>query len=230
MLNLKYKRDRQWLLFWLLLIAVISLVIMINNKQGDFYDNFAPFILLIYVFLYLPFFIIRTIINKSRYKYPRDIPDGYSKKFDPKKRSITVARYLVGRHGVLSDKEREKYESELDLLTKKYKNEIGTTKEKLLKRQEKHYHSSLDRAMKDTEKFLEKSKKKSKEFQYGTIAAKVKCPHCHETGHVRRKVEKHTEETREKGFVGSVFGKKMITDKGNITKFFCENCNTPWTA
>ena len=42
--------------------------------------------------------------------------------------------------------------------------------------------------------------------------------------------KKHTEKTSEDSIIGAVIGKKMVTDKGNITKFFCENCETPWTA
>jgi len=27
-----------------------------------------------------------------------------------------------------------------------------------------------------------------------------------------------------------VIGRKTITDKGEITKFFCDNCETSWTT
>ena len=72
--------------------------------------------------------------------------------------------------------------------------------------------------------------KKQAQYKHGSISPKIKCPHCHEIGKVRRKVEKHIEESREKGVIGAVIGKKTVTEKGNITKFYCENCKTPWTA
>ena len=45
-------------------------------------------------------------------------------------------------------------------------------------------------------------------MERGIISIKIKCPHCHEVGKVRKKIEKNIEETSEKGLVGGLIGKK----------------------
>lgn len=47
---------------------------------------------------------------------------------------------------------------------------------------------------------------------------------------VRRKVGKQIEETRQSGLVGGLIGQKTLTSKGDITRFYCDNCQTKWTA
>ena len=41
--------------------------------------------------------------------------------------------------------------------------------------------------------------------------AKVICPPCHEIGYVRRKVEKHTEKTREDSIMGAVHREEDVS-------------------
>lgn len=90
-------------------------------------------------------------------------------------------------------------------------------------------HRERDRRLNSPEAWAKKMKMAERR-QHGNIASKVKCPHCESVGTVRRKVEKNLEESREKGIVGAVIGRKTITDKGEITKFFCDNCETSWTT
>jgi len=248
MLNLKYKRDRRWLTLWLLLIAAY----MLGNVEGDLIDStinnfFGTNIDIVSIFvdfvvtLYLPFFIIRTIYVRLRGK--EYIKDGYSKDFDEKVRAKQILEDLetykyFGRHFLWDErrtkKKRKKLKDELSFLKKKYKSKVTKITKKARKKQKKESipltKQELEEKKKREERDAERLNMRLQELERGKLAAKVICPHCHETGHVRRKVEKHTEKTSEDSIIGAVIGKKMVTDKGNITKFFCENCETPWTA
>jgi len=220
---LKYKRTRQWLIFWVATFSIFYIASLLESgaiPDQDVYVGWSAFLLLIYC-VYAVFCFFRTI-----YVWFADIEDieyGYSKKFDPKLRAPKIIRDLEDQN--LSPKKIEKLEHELSIILKEYKSIVGS-RETLEAEREKQ----LQKEARKLRSFLEKIPEEQAKFTHGSISSKIKCPHCHEVGGVRRKVEKNIEESREKGIVGAVIGKKMITDKGNITKFYCENCETPWTA
>ena len=124
----------------------------------------------------------------------------------------------------------KKIKEKLKGLVQEYKTELKSMKKvkevyEEIKERRKRFNSP--EAMK---KRMEMDNKRHLTFIHGNIASKVKCHHCDSVGTVRRKVTKNLEESREKGIIGAVIGRKTITDKGNITKFFCENCGTSWTT
>ena len=72
------------------------------------------------------------------------------------------------------------------------------------------------------------SNRRIEERIYGVLEPEIICPHCGVKGEVWRKEDfKTTEETREKGLVGGIIGKKMVTEKSS-TKLSCKNCGTNW--
>ena len=141
------------------------------------------------------------------------------------------ANELMDKLNSEQDKNKiKKIKEELKELIQEYKTVL-----KSMKRVKEVYeeHTERQRRMNSPEAWAHRAKmaeKMAKRQKKGDIASKVKCPHCDSVGTVRRKVEKNLEETREKGIVGAVIGRKTITDKGEITKFFCDNCGTSWTT
>lgn len=120
---------------------------------------------------------------------------------------------------------------ELKSLIKEHKSTLHSIKRLQQRRAEFLKESAERRADRNSpEKIKEKTKRQEKYFKYGSLARKIKCPHCGEVGYVHRRTQKNLEETRQKGIVGTVIGQKTITDKGMITKFYCDNCKTQWTA
>jgi hypothetical protein len=220
MINFKYKRTRQWILFWILTAILLYLA-----SLGETYASEEVFIWIgayfaLYV-LYLVFCFFRTIFTFFLSK--EDIEYGYSKKFDPKLRAPEIIRRLEDSD--ISAKKRQKLENELKIIIKEYKSIVGSRK-----KLEEERNKYLETQARKNKAFMDSIPKKQAQYKHGSISPKIKCPHCHEIGKVRRKVEKHIEESREKGVIGAVIGKKTVTEKGNITKFYCENCKTPWTA
>ena len=141
------------------------------------------------------------------------------------------ANELMDKLNSEQDKNKiKKIKEELKELVQEYKTVL-----KSMKRVKEVYeeHTERQRRLNSPEAWAHRAKmaeKMAKRQQKGDIASKVKCPHCDSVGTVRRKVEKNLEESREKGIVGAVIGRKTITDKGEITKFFCDNCGTSWTT
>ncbi len=219
MINIKYKRTRQWVLFWMLTAVFLYLGSREENYSDEVFVWIATYIVL-YTF-YVVFCFFRTIYVWFLSK--EDIEYGYSKKFDPKLRAPEIIRRLEDID--IKEKKRQKLERELKIIIKEYKSIVGSRK-----KLEEERDKELEKQARKTKAFIESIPKKQAQYEHGSISSKIKCPHCHETGKVRRKVEKHIEESREKGVVGAVIGRKTVTDKGNITKFYCENCKTPWTA
>lgn len=220
MINFKYKRTRQWILFWILTAIFLYLA-----SLGETYASEEVFIWIgayfAFYVLYLVFCFFRTIFTFFLFK--EDIEYGYSKKFDPKLRAPEIIRRLEDSD--ISAKKRQKLENELKIIIKEYKSIVGSRK-----KLEEERNKYLETQARKNKAFLDNIPKRQAEYKHGSISPKIKCPHCHEIGKVRRKVEKHIEESREKGVIGAVIGKKTVTEKGNITKFYCENCKTPWTA
>ena len=228
MINLKHKRTQQWLTFWVvnflcLYYIPVILIPFLSTPDLDLPDKYAALIVLIYLlyFPYLVFCFFRTIAMWTL--YPQDIEYGYSKKFDPKLRAPEIIKCLEDSN--LSSKKISKLEHELSIIIKEYKSLVGSRK-KLEEEREKQ----LEKEVRQNRAFLRSIPEQQSKLTHGPIATKIKCPHCHEVGKVRRKIEKNIEESSEKGIVGALIGKKMVTDKGSITRFYCENCETPWTA
>jgi len=65
---------------------------------------------------------------------------------------------------------------------------------------------------------------------YGAYASKIVCPHCNIKGQVRKRRKEITDESREKGIIGAIIGRKIITKKGSATQLHCDNCDVTWTA
>ena len=71
---------------------------------------------------------------------------------------------------------------------------------------------------------------RAKTEKYGDHAPKIVCPHCGGKGKVWRNENATTEEkTREDGLVGSVIGRKTVTEK-KVTQLHCKECGTTWVA
>jgi hypothetical protein len=218
MFNLKYKRTRQWLLFWLSpFLYSLTVATFIETDYEDTANTTAVLVLL----LYYMFCFFRTI--GIWIAGPKYIKDGYSQKFNAKLRANQIIMDLEDFNP--KEKKRKKLEKELSAISKKYKSTVGSVKQLYEKRQ-----MQLDKESAVHAKWVESIPEQNAVMERGTISVKIKCPHCHEIGKVRKKIEKNIEETSEKGVIGALIGKKMVTDKGDITKLYCENCQTPWTA
>ena len=220
MFNLKYKRTRQWLLFWLSPI-IFSLSIAPFAKTE--YADSALAIGFLVLCSYYVFCFFRTTIVWS--EGVEEIKDGYSKKFDPKVRTDWIMRLLLwnenGHNKKMPHKKVKKLEKELDLLIEKYATQTGTKKAIKAKVLKSWEYTPAD---------AKKQEKRTNRIQHGLVAGKIICPHCGTKGKVRRKVGKQIEETRQSGLVGGLIGQKTLTSKGDITRFYCDNCQTKWTA
>lgn len=222
MMNLKYKRTRQWLLFWVLTLLPFSILLsQIELPKSEVFGIFLGTYIFFFLPIYCIFYFFRTI--GVWIAGPEYIKDGYSKKFNAKLRANQIIMDLEDFN--LKEKKRKKLEKELSAISKKYKSIVGSVKQLYEKRQ-----IQLDRQSAQHTKWAESLPEQKAVMERGIISIKIKCPHCHEVGKVRKKIEKNIEETSEKGLVGGLIGKKMVTDKGDVTKLYCENCQTPWTA
>ena len=218
MINLKYARTRQWLLFWLLTLILIIApqpIILETSEQAEKYVTWY----VLFYFVYLIFCFCRTIyywVGGQEY-----IKEGYSKKFDPKIRAEFLVRSLDNSQGNTWDNgsKAEKLERELDALIDKYPDQTGTKKS--IRLRVNHVPTAEEN---------KKAEKRQNRISHGLIAGRVICPHCQVKGKVRRKKGTKIEHTRQSGLVGGLIGQKTISSKGEITKFYCENCKTEWTT
>tara|TARA_B100000780_G_scaffold258204_1_gene208434 strand:+ start:297 stop:962 length:666 start_codon:yes stop_codon:yes gene_type:complete len=221
MFNLKYKRTRQWLLFWILTLLFFSSLFLMEYFKNEALNIFLSLYFFFFYPIYCIFCFFRTI--GIWIAGPEHIKDGYSQKFNAKLRANQIIMDLENFN--LKEKRRKKLEKELSAIGKKYKSTVGSVKQLYEKRQ-----MYLDKQSAVHAKWVESIPEQNAVMERGTISVKIKCPHCHEVGKVRKKIEKSIEETSEKGVIGALIGKKMVTDKGDITKLYCDNCQTPWTA
>lgn len=109
----------------------------------------------------------------------------------------------------------EKYNNDLDLISKKFSEEI---KDYQIKEEvQREYNKALGEV--------------SKEYDtIGVHSPKVICPHCSEKGNVWRNDNATREEkSQEAGVIGAVIGKKTITKK-QVTQMHCKNCSTSWVV
>ena len=225
--SLEYRKTRQWLLFWVLTFFAFCSLFYIETSEFEMYVG--SYIFFIYP-LYCIFCFFRTI---GIWLQGEEEMEGYSSKFRP----VRLAKNLIDslESGNLKPKQRKKLESRLNALVTKYQSNLGTgsvkeLKQKYKKQNEDYKIKEARWSIKNADKNLASIQEQTKVMDRGIISSKIKCPHCHEVGKVRKKIEKNIEETSEKGLIGALIGKKMVTDKGDITKFYCDNCQTPWTA
>tara|TARA_B100000963_G_C22440637_1_gene586390 strand:- start:91 stop:750 length:660 start_codon:yes stop_codon:yes gene_type:complete len=219
MFNLKYARTRQWLLYWVLTFIFFPVLIQFGELPESEQSESGLFLYLLFYICYSIFCFFRTIYYwTGGIEY---IKDGYSKKFDPKIRSEFLMRSLLNSPGNTWDKgsKAEKLERELNTLIDKYRDQTGTKNS--IRLSVLHVPTAQER---------KKAEKRENRISHGLIAGKVICPHCQVKGKVRRKVGMKIEETRQSGLVGGLIGQKTVTSKGNITRFYCENCGTKWTT
>ena len=132
----------------------------------------------------------------------------FFKKFDPKLRAPEIIRRLEDSD--ISAKKRQKLENELKIIVKEYKSIVGSRK-----KLEEERNKDLETQARTTKAFLDSIPKQQAQYEHGSISPKIKCPHCHEIGKVRRKVEKHIEESRDKGVIGAVIGKRQVIYEGD---------------
>ena len=100
--------------------------------------------------------------------------------------------------------------NEISMMTPKEKRKLKAERNKI----QKAYQAKTDEHFRG----LEEARKK------------LICPHCQSKGTVTTSTKELTEETREKGIVGAVIGRKTITNKGKVTELHCGNCQMRWTA
>ena len=229
MFNLKYKKDRRRFYWWCLTFLFLYLFFSFGSGEKMDRDILGFNLIdlsLLYIVIIYPIYFLR---NRFRsYLTGGDVYEGYSDKFKPKTRANSLVREIT--NGYLNDKQEKKAHEELDYLIQKYKEKFPRTKAEMLEGARESMIRNLDRMEKANDKWLKDNQERLHVDDKGELASKIKCPHCNETGYVRRKVEKVIEESKEKGIIGGIIGKKMVTDKGEITKLFCDNCGTPWTA
>ena len=112
----------------------------------------------------------------------------------------------------------------------------GSSMQKELKKEKtalKRKWSKELKAEEKQEKIAEKRYQKqvqAKNKKYSDARKALVCPHCQSKGTVSSRQKRVTEETREKGIIGGVIGRKTITDKGIVNQFSCSNCMTTWTS
>ena len=157
MINFKYKRTRQWILFWILTAIFLYLA-----SLGETYASEEVFIWIgaysaLYV-LYLVFCFFRTIFTFFLSK--EDIEYGYSKKFDPKLRAPEIIRRLEDSD--ISAKKRQKLENELKIIIKEYKSIVGSRK----------------KLEEERNKYLETQARKNKAFMDSIPKKQAQYKHC----------------------------------------------------
>ena len=204
--SLEYRKTRQWLFFWVLtFFAFCSLPYIANAQEPNIYV-FA-YILVVYP-LYCIFCFFRTI---SIWLNGEEEMEGYSSKFRPVRLTKNIINSLES--GNLNTKQRKKLESRLNFLVTKYQSNLGTGSVKELKQKYKEQKEDLEMKekrwiIKNADQNLASIQEQTKVMDRGIISSKIKCPHCHEVGKVRKKIEKNIEETSEKGVIGALIGKK----------------------
>jgi len=173
------------------------------------------------IFLLYPFYLL---IKLFKWLFGSSPTTKRDKKFIAQDR----ARELIIKLEEETDKNKiKKIKDELKSLIKEHKSTLHSIKRLQQRRAEFLKESAERRADRYSP---ENINRKEKTLTYGSRSRKIICPHCEEVGHVYRRTQKNLEETRQKGLVGAVIGQKTITDKGMITKFYCDNCKTQWTA
>jgi hypothetical protein len=224
MFNLKYKKSRLYLGFWIFMAVeyyFLSLVMYMYGREPELngWDFYLDLLLYVWALILYPLYFIGFSINfliALTEDEEKDYEEGYSKKFDPIKRAAA----LIKRQTYLNKDDELYQEAQQELLglEKKYEDlvSIPALREK---------QDIIDKEWRDD---FDRMETRWHEEAHGDIAPKVRCPYCEKVGQVRRTEKKQSEETREKGFVGAVIGKTTITER-MVTAFFCDNCQTPWS-
>ena len=108
-------------------------------------------------------------------------------------------------------RKKKKWQKELDALKEKY-----------------DIFDNMRKVRAAEKKILDIGAFKTELKKYGEHAPKLSCPHCGDGGNVwRNKDAKVEERSREAGIIGSVIGRKTVTEK-NVTKLHCKSCGTSW--
>ena len=229
-----YKKTRDRLIFWVYTIIGIYCYAILDGhdrypQDYNYYlSETSEQIFQIIVFTY-PIFLIFFLLKKaSVWNYGEEImPEGYSNKFNPRIRAF----YLINQIDNLSFNDSDtkliaKNKGELKDLIKKYQSDLHSEK-KLREDQNKQ----LEKASKKYQEKKAVSKERQNQSRLkklGDIVPQIICPYCQVKGKVRRGIGENIEESREKGLVGGLIGKKTITNKGKTNKFYCENCETSY--
>ena len=229
-----YKKTQDRIIFWVYSIIGIYCLYILNGhykypQDYNYYlSEISVQIFQIIGFTY-PFFLVYFLIKKAYvWNYGEEImPEGYSNKFNPRKRAF----YLINQVDNLSLNDSDtkliaKNKEELKDLIKKYQSDLHSEK-KLREDQNKQREKA---SKKYQEKIVEwkERQNQSRLEKLGDIVPQIICPYCQVKGKVRRGIGENIEESREKGFVGGIIGRKTITSKGKTNKFYCENCGTSY--
>jgi predicted RNA-binding Zn-ribbon protein involved in translation (DUF1610 family) len=111
----------------------------------------------------------------------------------------------------INKRKKKKWQKELDALKEKY-----------------DIFDNMRKVRAAEKKILDIGTFKTELKKYGEHAPKLSCPHCGDRGNVwRNKDAKVEERSRESGIIGSVIGRKTVTEK-SVTKLHCKNCGTSW--
>jgi len=205
--------------FTLLIAPIIAFALF------DYEYNTNLMLFLLFSYLLLTLYFIRGI-----WRFLFQPPNLYSWRFrgnkPPSLTLYSISQYETNssvelRMHWLKDKQEyssserriKKWQKEIDNMSKRYNTEYALQKAQ-------RTQSTLDSVRKTT----------TERQRYGERAPKIICPHCQEKGKVWRKNDATIfEEGREKGIVGATIGRKIVNQK-KVTKFYCKNCKTSWTA
>jgi len=124
-MNLRYKRTRQWLLFWVLTLLPFSSLFILESTKSEALNIFLGVYFLFFYPIYCIFCFFRTI--GIWIAGPEYIKDGYSQKFNAKLRANQIIMDLEDFN--LKEKKRKKLEKELSAISKKYKSTVGSVKQ-----------------------------------------------------------------------------------------------------
>ena len=210
----------KYIFFFTLLTAPIIVFALFDNE-----DNTNSVLFLLFSYLLLILYFIRGI-----WRFLFQPPNLYSWRFrgnkPPSLTFYSISQYETNssvelRMHWLKDKQEyssserriKKWQKEIDNMSKRYNTEYALQKAQ-------RTQSTLDSVRKIT----------TERQRYGERAPKIICPHCQEKGKVWRKNDATIfEEGREKGIVGGTIGRKIVNQK-KVTKLYCKNCETSWTA
>ena len=110
-------------------------------------------------------------------------------------------------------RKKNKWEKELDSLSKKFDIDSEISANKRVERVKRKIR-----------------KQNYKESRDGKLVENIKCPHCGQKGKVHRKDNATIKETtKEAGIIGGVIGRKTVTEK-TTTQMNCMNCGTSWNV
>ena len=138
------------------------------------------------------------------------MPEGYSNKFNPRRRAFHLINQIDKPSFNDSDtKLIAQNKEELKDLIQKYQSDLHSEKklrEDLNKQREKASKQYQEKIADWREK-----QKQSRLEKLGDIVPQIICPYCQVKGMVRRGIGENIEESREKGLVGGIIGRKTIT-------------------